>query len=125
MSILNVNRPHTRLYEDVQLDKRRAYYFRDANEVEWRFVWEPLEDISGWYVWQREPGEARWISIGTFPERRIIAVLGMQPEPFTLDDKIDFGLWLKGWNYGQESKDDANDSPKEPAPNEESPQTQG
>lgn len=104
-----------------ELDREQLYTLRDNMETWWRFIWEPTPDMRGWYAWRKDPSMEKWVCLGTLSETRVLQVLNSQPEPFTLDDSIDFHIWLEEY-FGPQTENHIDDSTKEPACSEEGSQ---
>lgn len=97
----------------TKLDREQLYTLRDKMEVCWRFIWEPAPDMRGWFAWRKDPTMEKWVCIGTLSEDKVLYIVNSQPRPLTVDDSIDFHLWLQEYYGGQEAEDNPDDSPQE------------
>jgi hypothetical protein len=82
-------------------------------EVWWRFIWEPTPDMRGWFAWRKDPMMDKWVCIGTLSDERVLHVLNSQPPSLTLDDSIDFHLWMRNNGWKEEQEDNIDDSAQE------------
>lgn len=75
--------------------------------------------MKGWFAWRRDPSMDRWVCIGTLSDKRVLQVVNSQPSPLTLDDSIDFHIWLERF-YESQTKNYTNSTSEESPTEQES-----
>src|SRR5712692_1206648 len=77
-----------------KLDPRHKFGGQDKNETWWRFAWESIDAVVGWFAWRKVPGATEYLCIGPILESEILKILKTIPNKLSEDDLLDLELWL-------------------------------
>src|SRR6266852_529133 len=76
------------------LDKGKSYGYQDKSETFWKFHYDKIGDVEGWWIFVTRPGD-QMLCVGRTTEEEILQTLKGVPPPLTQDDLIDLELWLE------------------------------